>query len=260
MKHDEGASERAREFWRVRSKKYPSALDPDSIKKTDQIINIVKSRGISIKGAKVIDIGCGPGIFTIPLAKEAYHVTGIDFSAEMIERLNQTIKQYSIKNINTHCMAWHDADIDSLGFNKSFDLAWASMTMAIQSEADLLKMQATARDFCVYIGWGKKRENKLLSEVFSFHGIDLKPPDGASGTLSLVEGMGYSPESEFFDSSWTWKGNIDEAVEDLCAHVAMRGIEPKIEIVRELVSSKAVDGYIEHTTFAEKGVIIWKPD
>lgn len=260
MRNDAGFDDKVREFWRLKARKYPSALDPDTLAKTLRVIDMVRSRGLRIKDTIALDIGCGTGTFTIPLAREARKATGIDFSSEMIEKLRQAADDHCIRNVEALCMSWHDADLNALGFTKAFDSAWASMTMAIRSDDDLLKMQNSARDFCVYVGWGRKRDNELMNRIFSDHGLELRPPDGAGRTFEKLKLMGYKPELKYIDTSWRWQGSVDEAVDEMRAHVAMQGAEPDEEIIREHLLSYADGEFLEHTTFAEQGVIIWKPE
>jgi ubiquinone/menaquinone biosynthesis C-methylase UbiE len=47
------------------------------------------------------DLGCGSGVFTIPLSKEVKQVFAIDVEPKMIDVVNQKILQKKIKNIKT---------------------------------------------------------------------------------------------------------------------------------------------------------------
>ena len=48
-----------------------------------------------------LDVGCGTGIISIPLAESLKSVTAIDFSEKMIEILDQQKKELGISNLNT---------------------------------------------------------------------------------------------------------------------------------------------------------------
>ena len=51
------------------------------------------------KDDTILDLGCGEGSITIPLAIKAKNVTAIDSSSKMLEILNKKVKNKNIKNI-----------------------------------------------------------------------------------------------------------------------------------------------------------------
>lgn len=53
------------------------------------------------KDDTVLDLGCGDGTITIPIAKKVKSVTGLDLSEKMLEILNKTAKEENINNITT---------------------------------------------------------------------------------------------------------------------------------------------------------------
>lgn len=55
------------------------------------------------KTSHVLDIACGPGTLTLLAASKSKLVRAIDFSEEMVNILNRTIKAESIDNIDTYC-------------------------------------------------------------------------------------------------------------------------------------------------------------
>ncbi|MCI5130214.1 MAG: class I SAM-dependent methyltransferase [Candidatus Electrothrix sp. EH2] len=57
-------------------------------------------------GCSVLDIGSGPGILSIPLAKTAGKVTAIDPSKQMIRYLKENAQQEGIKNITCLNKRW----------------------------------------------------------------------------------------------------------------------------------------------------------
>jgi ubiquinone/menaquinone biosynthesis C-methylase UbiE len=86
---------------------------------------MVALRGIELVApaseAHVIDIACGPGTLTLPLARRVRHVTAVDFAASMIELLNRKCEQQRIGNVLTQV-----ADGTALPFaDATFDAAFS---------------------------------------------------------------------------------------------------------------------------------------
>jgi 2-polyprenyl-3-methyl-5-hydroxy-6-metoxy-1,4-benzoquinol methylase len=55
---------------------------------------------LDLKGKSVLDVGCGQGFFSIPLAKQANHVTGIDISGQSIEYARAAARALQIDNVS----------------------------------------------------------------------------------------------------------------------------------------------------------------
>lgn len=61
----------------------------------DQILGLVEIRPDFV----AVDLGCGSGFFTFPLAKKVKKVYAIDMQKEMLEILEQKIRKQKIRNI-----------------------------------------------------------------------------------------------------------------------------------------------------------------
>jgi 2-polyprenyl-3-methyl-5-hydroxy-6-metoxy-1,4-benzoquinol methylase len=57
----------------------------------------------------VLDLGCGTGLLTIPLAKIAKSVTALDISTEMLHRLRAKAEISNLHNIKYVNSSWQDA-------------------------------------------------------------------------------------------------------------------------------------------------------
>ena len=67
-------------------------------------------------GARILDIGCGAGRTTIPLAGQGFQVTGIDISLPMVRRGSQFSRRHRVRT------TWAVGDAADLAFeNCSFD-------------------------------------------------------------------------------------------------------------------------------------------
>ena len=74
----------------------------------------------------VLDLGCGEGSITIPLAKMAKSVTGLDSSYKMLEILNDKCKKEKITNVTTIKKDLNELNPEELG---NYDIVIASRSL-----------------------------------------------------------------------------------------------------------------------------------
>ena len=65
---------------------------------------------------KVLDIGCGPGEFSIIMAEDGHDVTGVDITDEMLKQASENAKKYnvelSLKAMDVHNLEFEDDTFD----------------------------------------------------------------------------------------------------------------------------------------------------
>ena len=69
---------------------YDSKSNPPEI---EAIVSLLGAQPAS----KLLDLACGQGWLTIPLAQRGFHVTGFDLSAALLTRAEQAANQVGIK-------------------------------------------------------------------------------------------------------------------------------------------------------------------
>ncbi|MBF0496074.1 MAG: class I SAM-dependent methyltransferase [Deltaproteobacteria bacterium] len=254
------AAERDVLFWNRKADRYPLPFDDTVMNQTAEIVSRIKAMGGTVKGKQLLDIGCGTGVYTLPLAAEAQHVMGLDISETMLARLKCEVDNRHIYNVDVIKADWSDLDIETLGLVSAFDVVWAAMTPALRGQDNLLKMDRCSREWCVYIGWGRIRENELMEKVFQAHGLSLQPPPGAFAAHALLEKQGRRPQFEVIDTEWEWTGTIDEAVDDMTAHLERLGASVQPDVVQKIVGAWSVNGEVRHITRAEQGIVVWRTD
>jgi len=69
------------------------------------------------KGAKILEIGCGAGRFTIPLIRMGYKVTAVDLSRRMLDKLEDDLSHLGLEKDQYRiiCGDFHSYDAESLG-------------------------------------------------------------------------------------------------------------------------------------------------
>jgi|GEM_PF-305877 len=255
------ASKSQEEIWSEKAQKFPVYDEDDmqDMKSVSNVIAIAGSRGVEIADREIIDIGCGTGRHTLMLARKAKSVLGTDISSKMIEILNATAQKYAIANVAALHMDWRSIDINELGWRKKFDVAWAAMTSAINGRGDIEKMNLCAREYCVTVAWGRKRENLLLSEIFKAHGAKFDVPFSALNLSSELDSIGISHTLDFLDNSWTSEGTREEITRDMMWHLGINKIEGDLSKINRIIDAyHKGGGLIKHTTSMEMGILVWR--
>jgi len=100
-----------------------------------KVIDLFFKENLINKDSKVLDIGCGPGTYALPLASMVSHITALDAAPEMLSVLTEQAEQRGIANISPLCVKWEESDFDG-----EFDFVLAAFSPAIRSAEALLKM------------------------------------------------------------------------------------------------------------------------
>ena len=87
-----------------------------------------------VETGSVLDLACGTGRLTIPLAKKGLKVFGLDASEPMLELAREKSKDFSIK--------WIQGDVRDFHLNETFDLILmaGNAFQALLSEPDQISM------------------------------------------------------------------------------------------------------------------------
>jgi predicted TPR repeat methyltransferase len=99
-------------LWDKRAEKFDKSInrvkDGESRDKEDYISKMLDR--IQVKPDwMVLDIGCGPGTLTIPLARKVKSITALDISSEMLKRLRINAERLGLDNISYLNSSWQEA-------------------------------------------------------------------------------------------------------------------------------------------------------
>jgi len=146
----EMSEDRQAEMWSKRSGEFAQHVRyKRGQKRSADIIGFLEEAGFRANGAKILDIGCGPGTLSIPLARAGADVTSLDVAPGMLAELKKYADEEKIPVHPVEC-SWWTADIDRLGYRKKFDLVLASMTPGVKDAETLEKMMACSKKYCYY--------------------------------------------------------------------------------------------------------------
>lgn len=243
-------------FWNCRAGNYPLPFDPSTLAKTSRILRLLRRLGADFDGRDILDIGCGTGVYALPLAGKAGQVLGIDSSPAMLKVFRAQARDRKIKNARCLQAAW--AKAPAAGIRDGFDIALASMTNAIRGKADILKMEAAARERCVYIGWAGVRKNGLLEAVYAHHGLKYRAPEGAERVLKVLKTLGRKPRLMFITDSWAKSAAPAVTLREIAVSVKVNGARLDRPWTKALLERRCRGGLVRQVTRVRKALITWK--
>ena len=106
--------------WDGIAKKFRKWMEKDDY--PEKLLNKIKTK----PEYSVLDIGCGEGVITIPLAKKVSEVTAVDLSGEMLVLLREKAQKEGLNNLNYLNGDLRDLDLEKLG---KYDVVVASRSL-----------------------------------------------------------------------------------------------------------------------------------
>jgi SAM-dependent methyltransferase len=101
----------------------------------------------------VLDVGCGPGLLAIPLAKRCNHLTALDISCEMLKYLKHNAEQEKVANITCINMPFENAFVGK--DIEKHDIVIASRSMGWEYNLEkFLRNMHNAAEKRAYVIWG----------------------------------------------------------------------------------------------------------
>lgn len=155
------------EHWERKAKSYSNdVLGKKNEKRVERTLSFLEHGGLTLEGMRILDIGAGPGSFSIPLAKKAREVVALEPVKGMVKTLEKRIKREGLGNIKIIEKAWESVDLREEGFFKGFDLAFASMSPGINNKETVEKALSAGREYCFFSSFAGRRENQAVKDLW----------------------------------------------------------------------------------------------
>lgn len=171
------------------------------------------------KDDTVVDIGCGPGRLTVPMAKKAKSVTCVDAYEKMLERCMYNAKNEGLDNVKPLFQSWLDEDaVEKIG---KHDIAIASRSVGM---FDLIKLNQLATKYVFVMSFANApslREIQLdFLEGITDASFPKPRPDARmfdyNITFNMIYDMGANPSVVVLDDGFERTyASKEEAYENL---------------------------------------------
>jgi SAM-dependent methyltransferase len=253
------------ELWNERADNFARVLDPrKKQKRMGEIFSLLDEAGFETKGARVLDIGCGPGAIAIPLARAGAKVTGLDISYKALNYLKANAEREGlpIETVESH---WWTADIDDLGLRNQFDLVIVSATPSIRDVETFDRMIACSRKYCYYshfLPGGRDRSHEDVTRTVLKKESPRRSRGGMSGFMYNFMYLylnGYRPLIRIHHTKKNtvveWEKAADRAIKSLeRTEPCTAAVKKKIQ---EYYKTAAVDGKYHSRSEGFSGMMVW---
>ncbi|MCC5909109.1 MAG: class I SAM-dependent methyltransferase [Clostridiaceae bacterium] len=248
-------------FWDNRAKAFNEKVVLNA-KESSDIVDLLKKRAMLKEGMKVLDIGCGPGKHTIPMAWIVEEITAIDISENMLNHLQKNAIKVNLHNIKTLKKDWKDIDLEEEGWDNAFDLVFASMTPGVFDFETLEKMTKASRNYCFLSGFVDRKDSiwdRIEEEFFPRFALEKRKDKKVYYAFNVLWHLGYRPEVFYLNRGWEETRTLEETwqlyVDKLSMQVELKE-KDKIFIKEELKKYQE-GGKIKEKTEVKIGVLTW---
>jgi ubiquinone/menaquinone biosynthesis C-methylase UbiE len=161
----------------------------------------------------VLDVGCGEGSVTIPIARKVKKVIGLDSSPKMLEFLEKRAKEQNVENIETILKPIEEIKYEEIG-NVDVVVCSRSLNAIIPLDEVLLELDRIANKYVFITVFGP--ENKKIEKDFEKE-LGRKTEDFPDYNyfFNILFNLGIYPNVERFDlNNYREYDSIEEAMDN----------------------------------------------
>ena len=206
----------------------------------------------------VLDIGCGNGSITLPLAAKADSVTALDISTKMLDILQEKAITQDLSNIKVINKDIEDVESDELGYHDVV-VASRSLNGIADIKPELEKINKIARKY-VYItlwGVGNREFESKMAELLGRKSYEH--PDYTI-VLNILQEMGIHTNVTPMESNTrNFYANLEDALDRLKWRIGDLNEDEEIIIRKYLEKNltKNPDGGLSYSRNNSKWILIW---
>jgi SAM-dependent methyltransferase len=176
-------------FWDSRAKRFASRMPAASATSDPFYRRLRRATG---RRSTVLDVGSGPGRFTLALAPHVARVTAVDPSSGMLDICRRQARKLGLDNVTCVHGRWEDVEVPTA------DVAFSSYVVTLVADAPrfLRKLDAAATER-VFLYLGAYTADAIMDPLWRhFHGTSRKPGPTYLDAVAVLRELGAEPEVE----------------------------------------------------------------
>lgn len=248
-------------FWDERADEF-NEKDMEE-KENEEFFSILEfiEAGKNKKFNTVLDIGCGTGFYSKRFSEISRSVTAVDISESMLKYAEEN-SGTKYNNVSFVKKAWSELNLDEFGWRKKFDMVFASMTPAIDSYKDLIKMMDCGTNLYFLSGFVEKKDSLKsgLSEVILGCHDDGFYKNKIYSAFNILWNMGYYPKISYVDSDWTESRPAGKCYKKYLLYFERKkSLTKKDKVsIKEYIEAMSVNGMVEEKVTSKVAWLCWK--
>jgi SAM-dependent methyltransferase len=221
-----------------------------------KIVEFLRREEIFKPGDSVLDVGSGPGTFSLLLAEQAGKVTALDYSAGMLETLAREAEARGLANIERVRSTW-----DDYAPEEKYNLVLASYSPAVNDERSLLRMEELSSGSCCFVTSGAPSAGGLFYDL-SEAVYGQRPQRKSKLALypfHLLFSLGRKPGVRFFDTEMTISMPAEHLIElsDIYLSIFTVMDDNKRKKIRAFALANSEGGIYKKKVGGVAAVIYW---
>ena len=223
-----------------------------------ELVAWLAREGVITGASVVLDVGCGPGTYALPLAERVRQVVALDPAAEMLRVLAEEAARRGLgERIRAVCGRWEDLEA-----SPDYDLVFVANSPAVWDYTTLCKMNQVSRGYCCLVTAARKTRMGLRDELWRrVTGREIR--GGAFDPIypfNILYHEGYYPGIKFIHYAHRHKERPEALFEQYKCYFSIFGYEgPEVErTIRDYLAAVCRDGYCEDEQEGHLAVIWWR--
>ena len=192
-------------FWEGYSEVYSGDIQGDA---PSRIIDRLFDLGLLTGNDCVLEIGSGPGTYSLLIAPRVRILVCMDSSAGMLDRLRAGAETLGISNIERFLQDWN-----AYTPRKGYDTCIATLCPGTGASDSLLRMEGASRRGCALVSWMRNPCDDMHDRLCGL--LETEKPDRGRGSSEPEEWLACNDREftvETFPTVYDWKATVDVAV------------------------------------------------
>jgi SAM-dependent methyltransferase len=224
----------------------------------DSVIDRLLSEGVLSPGSSVLELGSGPGTYSLKMAPHVGSLTCVDSSARMMGRMMAAAGILNIRNIRGVV-----SDFFELRPGGRFDPVMATLCPGTGTPEGIAKMEALSDGYCVHIMWIRNCWDDIHAEIWNVLGKEYSFDGRRTDLVSEhLKSLGRIPKVLEFTAEVEMSMPFGDAVRKEIGSFAAYGLREKdvSEAVENVLSGMRFGDALRYMGSNAMRMIIWRPE